>query len=367
MKLERLDVSQLRVINHVSIQPGSQFNLIVGPNGSGKTSLLESIYLLAFGRSFRTHLGKRLITDSMDFLSVYAELDNQVALGLMKTKDGRTKIKVSNNIVSSIAELATHLPLHVITPDSYKLLDGGPKFRRQFLDWGVFHVKHSFIESWRRYQQALRQRNHALRQQQPFNLVQIWDEELVECANYVSQCRQEYFDIFVSVFDEILQKLGGKAVSISLYPGWNRKKTYTEALKNAIKQDYSLGYSQFGPHRADLRIMCGSMPAVDILSRGQQKIVVIALCLAQAQVHSLLLKKSGVFLVDDLAAELDQKRRECVVDFLSQLHSQVFITAINPLQLPELKNLSDTKIFEILDGQLVAIDKHNKKPFLSTS
>ncbi len=159
-----------RNFSHVHICPNSHFNLFYGLNGSGKTSLLEGIYLLGFGRSFRSPHLNTLIHHESPAFSTFTQVTHNPAnihsIGLEKYRQGRLKLKVDGEAVSSFSQMAVFCPVQIVCPDSFQLLTAGPQARRQFLDWGVFHVEHSFFGAWLNYIRALSQRNSLLRSPQ---------------------------------------------------------------------------------------------------------------------------------------------------------------------------------------------------------
>ena len=151
MTLKRLFIQNLRNLNSVDIQPSHRVNLIYGENGSGKTSILEAINVLALGRSFRSHKHKPLITNGKNAFTVFGKVlaDDQaeVPIGITRQMDGTASFKANGALVSSTAVLASYLPVQTINSDTFLLLEGSPKVRRQFIGWLVFHVEHNFLQT----------------------------------------------------------------------------------------------------------------------------------------------------------------------------------------------------------------------------
>lgn len=352
MIIRCLKATFFRNLLSLNIEPSERFNLIYGQNGSGKTSLLEAIYFLGLGRSFRTHQTKRVIQYEADAFSVFGMVSDQngisITTGIEKDRQGKVRIKIGNELISSQAELAKALPIQLINPDSYCLLTDGPKPRREFMDWGVFHVEHSFFGLWQRLQRALKQRNAGLQQKAPSNHIKAWDPEIVQTGEELARLRKEYVQKLISHFFPILSNLIDlPELSLSYYPGWDEDKGLDEILDANFQKDMALGYTHLGPQRADLIIKMQGFPVQDILSRGEQKLLVLALRLAQGALLRDLTTKSCVYLLDDIAAELDSKRRGQVMRFLSQLESQVFATAVDKQALMEV---GETKMFHVEHG-----------------
>ena len=151
----------------MTLNPSPRINILHGDNGSGKTSLLEAIHLLGMARSFRSTRLNPVISHEQGSCTVFGQVElgeeQSSALGISRDRSGEIRIRINGQSVRSAAELAETLPLQLINPDSFRLLEGAPKLRRQFLDWGVFHVEPRFLQAWQRLQQALRQRNSWLR------------------------------------------------------------------------------------------------------------------------------------------------------------------------------------------------------------
>lgn len=356
MSIQTLKVSHFRNLSAVQLEPCPSFNFIYGNNGSGKTSLLEAIYLLSLGRSFRTHLSHRLIQRDCEHLIVHASLSLSTQIGVEKHSDGKTRIRVDGENKYSAAELARRLPLLLINPDVYKILEGGPKDRRRFLDWGVFHVEPEFLTCWQRAQKVIKQRNTLLRFNGSQQEILLWDRELCDVAMQLDRMREDYFLQFKKVFVDVLALLLDEPVSIRYYRGWPKEKSLEEALKDTLLRDKSLGYTQCGPHRADIKLLCNNISVADVLSRGQQKVLGCALQLAQGKLLKEIRDKHCIYLIDDLAAELDPQKREVLMEALVQLNSQVFITAIEESTVNELSHFSSNKMFHVEHGVLSVID-----------
>lgn len=335
MPLVRLDISHVRNLSSVRFEPSPQVNVIVGKNGSGKTSILEAIHLLSFGRSFRSHKHKTYIQHENDHCLVFAQLEQSqgrpIPVGLQRHKDGQIDVRIQGQRAQSVVELAERLPVQLINPDTFQLLEGSPSVRRQFIDWGAFHFDKDFIQAWRGWQKALKQRNTLLRRGKMSNsLLAAFDQELIRLGEQVNESRKAYVERLTPHFEKVLSLLTN-ALSVSLHfsQGWDANKSLQMAVDAGRERDIELGYTHTGPQRADLRVKTPTGDAQDTLSRGQLKLVVSALKIAQGQ----LLIEMGrplVFLVDDLPAELDANHRQKLCQLLESLNSQIFITSVEP-------------------------------------
>ena len=340
MSLLRLSVTALRNLQTVTLFPSPQINILSGANGSGKTSLLEAIHMLGLARSFRSTRLQPVIQHEQDALTVFGELNTCAgtrSLGVSRSRHDDFNIRIDGQTVSSAAQLAQTLPLQLINPDSFRLLEGSPRVRRQFLDWGVFHVEPRFLGAWQRLQRALRQRNSWLRRGTIDRAAEAaWTHELVLASAEIDAYRRSYIQALKPLFEAALSRLLElQDLQLSYYRGWDKERELGEVLSASLLRDQQLGHTQAGPQRADLRLRVGAFSAVDVLSRGQQKLVVCALKIAQG--HLINQHRSGecVYLVDDLPSELDAQHRQALCSLLEDLNCQVFVTCVDSKILAE--------------------------------
>jgi len=356
MPIKRLQISGVRNLQPLSLTPALGVNFIYGENGSGKSSLLEALYILASGKSFRHHLLKPVIQHEMDECILFSEIeDNRLGtarLGVQRGRNGDKALKLNGEVLHSQAEASSWLPLQIIEPNTFKLLSGSPQERRQFIDWGVFHVEHSFLNQWREFKKLLQQRNAVLKKQEP-DWLDVWDKGFVKAANAVNESRKAYIERLVPVFQHTLARLDANLdVQLSFYPGWERKSELIDILHKQRERDLQIGHTQSGPQRAELRIKVDGMNAADILSRGQQKAVVAALKLSQGVLFQQETERSTIYLVDDLASELDEKHRFALCQLLEDLKCQVFITSIEHNSISDQWKPEGCKMFHVEQGHV---------------
>ena len=356
--LEKIRVTDIRNLISVTLSPSPSINILHGSNGSGKTSLLEAIHVLGTARSFRSAKVKPVIRLGQESCIVFGRVktqDTSLALGVSRSLDATCKIHINGETSRLSSDLASLLPIQVINPDTFRLLEGSPKDRRQYLDWGVFHVEHSFLQSWKRTQKAMKQRNALLRHGKiTDSLLNIWNAELAQSGEEIDKYRREYFESLKPVFEETLEQLSGlQNVQISYSRGWDKESSLRDVLERSSKKDLDAGYTQWGPHRADIRLRFKGLPAVDNLSRGQQKAVVCALKLAQGKIFSQNKPYGCVYLVDDLPSELDKDHRLRLCRMLETMKAQVFITCVDRVSLGNpWRSDTDVKMFHVEHGVL---------------
>lgn len=335
MSLTRISVTGVRNLQPVTLTPSPRINLLYGDNGSGKTSLLESIHLLGLARSFRSTRLVPVIQHEQLACTVFGQVQAESGvlhqLGVSRDRQGELQIRIDGQNARSASQLAEALPLQLINPDSFRLLEGSPKIRRQFLDWGVFHVEQRFLPAWQRLQTALRQRNSWLRRGTLDGASQAaWDRELTLASEEIDSYRRTYIQQLKPVFERTLAELLElPALTLSYYRGWDKDRALVEVLQSSLARDQALGHTQAGPQRADLRLRLDGHNAAEILSRGQQKLVVCALRIAQGHLLNEARHGQCIYLVDDLPSELDEQHRQALCRLLEELNCQVFITCVD--------------------------------------
>lgn len=333
MGLRHLSIRQFRCFPAVDIELSPQINVVEGKNASGKTSILEAIFLLSRGRSFRTpHLETALRQGDEEFC-LAARIANRASIVdvSLKRRNGLLQPTVAGNSAATLRQLAALFPVQLLDGQANLLIQGGAKYRRQFLDWGAFHVERLFHETWQKYHRALKQRNVLLKANRHGDGISVWDAELVRYGEKLSRMREQYLHSIYGYILELTERaLDGAAVSIKYIRGWAEGSGLADSLLAASKRDRLLGTTYSGPHRADLAIQVNGRPAQEIISRGQAKILAASLLLAQAMFYQRQLGASTTLLVDDLAAELDTEHLTVLLQRIREVGSQVILTTIEP-------------------------------------
>jgi DNA replication and repair protein RecF len=331
VSLGRLQVTDFRCLQSVELELDPHFTLISGPNASGKTSLLEAMYVLGRGRSFRTRRLEHLIRHGVERFIVFGEVDTsnrRVPMGVEGSRAG-IRAQIDGDKPSSLAELALQLPVQIIDPEVHHLIEEGPSRRRRFLDWGVFHVEQSFVGHWQRYQQVLKQRNAALKAHQPRAIVSVWDSDLVRSGELLSAARGRYVTALSPRAEAIGRNLLGMELSLSYRSGWAKDQSMAEALQQSWNHDQEAAATQIGPHRAELAIRLGGTAVKDRISRGQQKLLAAALLIAQIKLFPEGSPVQPSLLLDDPAAELDDERLAGLIREVSSQSVQLIVTTLH--------------------------------------
>ena len=338
MSLVELKVEDLRCLQRAELSLDPHRNLIWGSNGSGKTSLLEAIFLLGRGRSFRTRNSERLIRHGHPRLTVFGRTDGvpPQAVGVQVSRAGGkatgstagTTARINGATATSLTELSEAFPVQVIDPGVHKLVEEGGFRRRRWMDWAVFHVEHGFAELWVRYTRAVKQRNAALRHQA--QQASAWDAEVARVGELIAEARGRMLTELAPGWRQLVGALSGLEVDLHYSRGWSQDATLAEALIDSRPRDQAKGLTHSGPHRADVLVRLGGRPAREVLSRGQQKLVAIAMTLAQIQMLQERTSTTPTLLLDDPAAELDGAHLMRFIEEVGRLKCQLVLTSLQP-------------------------------------
>ena len=357
MRLASLEVKNLRCLREIpELLPHPEFNLITGANAAGKTTFLEAIDLLARGRSFRSHQPKELVTKGEKEYLLRGRVDPgggeegaiPFTLSQRRTAE-KLELRCDGEPIKGLSDLAPRLAVQAIHPDSHALVHGPPARRRAWLDWGVFHVEPEYRRRWASYQRALKQRNAALKGRD--GNPERWDLPLIEAGEALTAMRQRYLEEIrdpLEGFAQIL--LPGLTLETSYLPGYDESAGLAESLAAGLKASCESGQTTTGPHRAELSLALGGMPATRIASRGQSKLLSCCLLLAQVALFQELRDENCILLFDDLSAELDEQHLGRLLEALSANEAQLFATRVRDEPLERFPERTQGRVFHVEQG-----------------
>ena len=352
MIVTELRIQQLRIIKSIRLSPVSGLNFICGNNGAGKTSILEALYLLGQGKSFRHSEAGPLIRNGETAATVVADLrianGSTATLGIQRNKQQFTARHGGENIQKR-STLMRLLPLQLITPQSHELIERGPELRRRYLDFGLFHVEPSYHQVLTSYHRALKQRNAALRTNN-LQLARSFNEQLCRSSDLIVKSRNRLLELVRANLNNFLEVMGFPlGVDINLSQGWKNDLSLEEALCESEARDLAQGFTGVGIHRAQMKITNQGAAASKVLSRGQQKILVYGLVLGLSEIIWDSTKEPPLLLVDDLGAELDNNNTNKILAYLRSMKLQSFITT---LESDSLDTYPLDKVFHVEQGAL---------------
>ena len=332
MRIEQLQISNLRIIEAMCLEPGPGINLVTGSNGAGKTTILEAIHLLGNGRSFRHPEAGPLLREGADSALVTGKMvedgGRSVKLGVQR-KDKEFIARKNGEAVHRRSELLRQLPLQLLLPVSHEIVEKGPEMRRRFIDQGLFHVEQSYHRLVVEHARTLKQRNAALRMGD-LNLVRSFNPLLASTGEQLNNFRTSFVETLEKELAERLVRLESQEkVSLEFRQGWAQGESLLEILGRNESSDMKHGFTAAGPHRADIRFRVnGKAAASKVLSRGQQKLLVYGLVLGYLEMVHKAGQEAPVLLIDDLDAEFDARRIGAVLDQLEDAALQIFITTL---------------------------------------
>jgi DNA replication and repair protein RecF len=330
MRLERLTIESFRLFDRVELLLDPGLNLLVGGNGAGKTSVLEAVHLLAYGRSFRGAVKDGLIKRGQPLLRLFAEVRDE---GLRRVGLERGirdwQARIDGQAAAGLSDLYREIAVVCFEPGSHDLIAGGSEHRRRYLDWALFHVEPDFLPTWRRYQRALKQRNAVLKSGAPDEgSLDAWEAELADAGHRLTGQRERYLDrlepFLQSLAADFLPEAG--PIGLRFQRGWQRDAGLAETLRATRPRDTLLGHTTAGPHRADWSLGYELLPSRETFSRGQEKLTALACILAQAELFAADRGTWPILCLDDLASELDRPHLEQALRRLAQTEAQILLT-----------------------------------------
>jgi DNA replication and repair protein RecF len=327
MAIKQLSLNDFRNLRSITLDFDPDFNLIVGNNGSGKTSLLESINVICQGRSFKTnHINQCIQHGKKNFL-LFAKFKNY-QVGFSRT-ELKSKIRIDGMNVSKVSELVERTPIVTIDSKCFELLTGPPTNRREYIDWCLFHVEHQYRELWNDYNRGLKQKNKLLKSRKMVKELDYWDEYISTLCIKIYNYRKNYLDDIFKIIQNINKSLSNSFnLKLDYRQGWSNLDNPLSSIIENRSKELRFGYSIIGSHRDNISVSIDELSVSEVLSRGQIKKLSIAFFLSQILLVQQYTKKSIIVLIDDLESELDSDTVKSILKLLSTLDVQVFITNI---------------------------------------
>ena len=353
MSFELIKINNFRNIPEAIIEPESERNIFVGENGAGKTSVIEAIYSVARGRSFRSRYRKPVIKEGESSSLIFSTWKNysgiQSKIGIERKKE-RTRIRINGQNIARLSILGQLIPLQLLSPQSINIFSNGPTNRRKLMDWGVFHVEPSFYSLWNRYLNTLKQRNAALRSGKK-EVANAFAYSLAELAAQIDSIRSDYFNkLNALLLTSIKPQKPLIDVTVNYYRGWSNKKELLDLMQEKLLIDLKRGYTSVGPQFSDLKFTCNSKKLDESLSNGEKKLLIFLFKLAQIDHLNQLRPRETIFLIDDVYSELSPTFQNIVNHSISNLPNQVFLTTPDPAHISSLTEHNKYRLFHVEHG-----------------
>ncbi len=353
MAIKQLSLNDFRNLKSITLDFDPGYNVIIGKNGSGKTSLLESINVICQGRSFKTHHINQCIQHGKKKFLLFAKF-NQYQAGLSRT-EYKSKIRIDSMNITKISQLVEKTPIITIDSKCFDLLTGPPAIRREYIDWCLFHVEHQYRELWNDYSRGLKQKNTLLKSRKFVKELDYWDQYLSSLCTKIYQYRDKYLKELIQLISDINVSLSiDHNIKINFIAGWSKLDDPLGCITENRQKELRFGYSIVGSHRDSINISIDELSVSEVLSRGQIKKLSISFLLAQILLVKQYTNKSIIILIDDLESELDTESVKNIVNLLSNLEIQVFITNIRAQPyLTEARQ--EYKMFHVEHGMIKPI------------
>ena len=359
MWINKIKLKNFRNYSEQEINLGKNINVFFGENAQGKTNIIESIFLASIGKSYRTSKEKELIKFNENEAFIEIEFNKS-------DRDGKIKIQISekkqiflNGIkLKKLSELLGNINIVIFSPEDINILKGSPQNRRKFLDIMISQLRPNYMHLLTIYLKTMEQRNNYLKlikfENKPEELLDIWDEKLVDAGIKIYQYRKEYIDKIYSKIKNIHKDItqGKEDIEIEYFSDATTRQNFLNELKSRRKLDIIKGYTTKGIHRDDFTIYINKKEVGTFGSQGQNRTVVLSLKLSELQVIYDDIGEYPILLLDDFMSELDSKRRENFLNSIKDI--QVIITCTEKLGLEKIQNFE----YNVIDGKV--IENYNK-------
>lgn len=375
MHINNITLKNFRNYSNLSFSPVSGFNYLYGPNGSGKTNLLEAIYFLSHLRSFRRASRNTMIASQKRDMHLKGEFYRSCASGSVRLEAAITgtdrRYKVNGKEEPNLLTYLNQVNVVVFFPDSLRIVKEGPALRRAFVDRAIAAERNRFLEESREYNRLLSERNRLLKERAKFDIMNVWDSRLIDSAAQIVAHRCVFLNTLRRLLYSVSQRMGiDHVVDISYRAGGVRRgekkwaelvaedrnikeivaSIFLEETKYVAAEERRRGVTLWGPHLDDFEFLFDGRKVRDAGSQGEQRLFVILLVIATAESYRESEKEDPIVLLDDLSSELDPGRTAAVLGYLENMRTQVFITST---QKPETRNLRKPSVlYQVREGTI---------------
>lgn len=367
MQLNSLQLVNFRNYDSLHLEFNKKVNLLVGKNGQGKTNIVESIYMLSFGKSFRTNKDKEIIKFEKENLYVGGAFSKKNTKGLIEIAISKNKkgIKVNKIPIQKIYELLGNINVVIFSPEDLRLVKEGPKERRSFIDKEISQIIPRYYNYLTNYNKILFQRNQLLKSKNIDKfLLDVYDESLAKYGSYIYILRRDFIKKIAGISKSLHDKLtGGIEDLVITYKNQidiNDEDTvqtvynkFIEKLSSSREHDIDTRTTRYGLHRDDLNIFVNGLDVRLYGSQGQQRTASISLKLSEIELINNEVGEYPILILDDVFSELDETRQKLLVNNLNVV--QMFITTAE-VSHKSIFNIDNTTIFNIDNGSVVNIE-----------
>jgi len=353
MYIKQIKLKNFRNYLEEKIELSPDINIIYGDNAQGKTNILESISLCSIGKSFRTHKEKELIkfnekTANTEIDFIKNDRENNIKIEITDKKN----ILLNNIKIKKVSDILGKINIVLFTPEDMDILKKGPAGRRRFLDMMICGIRPAYVYALNQYLKVLEQRNCYLKQlyngQQKGELLDIWNERLAVLGNNIYNYRREFINKLKEKINNIHKKVTEEKeeIKIKYLSDCEDKEKFLEELEKSKEADIKSGYTSKGIQRDDLIVYINGKQASIYGSQGQIRATILSLKITELDIIEEEIGEAPVLLLDDFMSELDEKRKNKLLENIKE--RQVIITCTEKIELNNVK----TKTFKIEQGSV---------------
>ena len=331
MYIKSLKLKNFRNYEEAKLEFSPEKNIIFGLNGQGKTNIIEALYFLQSGRSYRCTKEKETIKFGCEYARIEAEFEkDEIKNNILFFISDKKSVKINGINIDRLSEIIGNINLVIFTPDHLNLIKEGPSVRRNFLDSFISQLKPTYFKNLIAYYKVLKQRNNILKSKNKnmLSTISVWNEKLAELSVNICEMRRATIDKINKNINNITGPAEEESLKLLYLPGikgeFNNKENIIAQLEGSIDRDLEYGMTMTGPHRDDFEIFMNEENIKKYGSQGQQRSCVLKLKLAECEIIKEKTGQMPPILLDDILSELDENRRHLFIENIK--NTQVIIT-----------------------------------------
>lgn len=365
MYLKKLTLFNFKNYEEASVEFSTKLNCFTGSNGAGKTNLLDAIHYLSFTKSYFNLADQQNIRHQADFFSIHGQFVRNGTgtddVSCIQKRAQKKQFRINTKDYDRLADHIGEFPLVMVSPYDRDLINEGSDLRRKYIDSVISQFDRSYLDDLMVYNKALAQRNALLKQfgeKRFFDAasLEIWDEQMKAPAHRIHNRRKEFVENFLPVFNRYFSFISDSREKVSIkYQSDLLESSMDDLLRNNLKRDLEMRYSNSGIHKDDLEFLIDGYPVKKFGSQGQQKSFVVAIKLAQFDYTRSIKQYKPVLLLDDIFDKLDNQRVDRIINLVGDnSFGQVFITDTQPERINHIfeRAISEHRIFHVEAGKI---------------
>lgn len=339
MEITKLQLFSYRNYLKTEVVFNDGLNVICGKNAQGKTNLIEAVYFCVVGKSFRASREKEVINLDSDVSKIKVFIKKQTGnstVEIIFSRKEKKTVKINGIPIKKISELLGEFNAVFFSPDELKLIKESPEDRRRFMDIDISQTSKQYFYILSRYNQILQNRNKQLKanisRNDLIDIMKIWNEQLADCALKISKYRQNFVLMLAPFAKKAHSYLTEDAENLDIeYVGITQqtKEEIIKKLESNLEKDLQLGYTSYGPHRDDIKVMINNIDVRTYGSQGQQRTVALSLKLAELDIIEKQIHTKPVLLLDDVLSELDNNRKIRLLNYCKDTQTLITCTSFN--------------------------------------